>query len=71
MGFISVYGGCISCGRAFTFSPTKVPSVIVKGQREPICRFCVERANPARVAKGLAPIQILPGAYEGDDEGGM
>lgn len=71
MAFMMVMGPCYTCGATITFSPTKVPSVPAKltttGEREPVCRTCIERANPERIAKGLAPIVILPGAYEGDE----
>jgi len=40
-----------------------------KGAREPICRKCVERANPERIANGLPPIVILEGAYEAVEAG--
>jgi hypothetical protein len=68
MGYVSVMGECIGCRRVFSFSPTKVPSVIVNGVREPICEACVIRANPMRQANGLPLIEVKPGAYEPDDE---
>jgi hypothetical protein len=40
------------------------------GARAPICRECVERANPRRIENGLPPIVILEGAYEAV-EGGL
>lgn len=71
MGFMMVMGHCYTCGCLITFSPTKAPSIPANltktGEREPVCRTCVERANPQRIEKGLAPIAILPGAYEGDE----
>jgi len=42
--------------------------VRVNGVREPICRDCVERVNPTRIAKGLEPIVPLPDAYDPIDE---
>lgn len=51
------------------FNPHLVPSIVVNGTREPLCRPCVEAANPRRVARGLAPIAVLPGAYEPAVEG--
>lgn len=62
-----VIGPCIGCGTVFSFSAERVPSITVNGTREPICRSCVEIANPERIKNGLAPIEILPGAYEGDE----
>jgi hypothetical protein len=66
-GFMMVLGPCVGCGRLFTFSAERVPSVIVNGHREPVCQMCVDRANPERIANGLDPIVVLPGAYEGDE----
>lgn len=63
-----ILGTCIGCKRPFTFSPSRVPSVRVNGEREPICRDCVERVNPRRIANGLDPIVPLPGAYDPDPE---
>jgi hypothetical protein len=68
MGHAIAFGNCIGCGRLFSFNPLLVPSVRVNGVREPICRACVEQANPVREAKGLEPITILPGAYDPVDE---
>lgn len=64
MGFMFVIGNCFGCGTRFSFNADKVPSIPINGKREPICETCVERANPQRVANGLAPIVPLPGAYE-------
>jgi Fe-S-cluster-containing dehydrogenase component len=63
MGYVFVMGNCIGCGKPFAFNPHRVPSVRVNGVREPICRVCVERANPLRVAKGLEPIIIFEDSY--------
>lgn len=59
---------CIGCGRVFTYNPHKVPSAVVNGVREPICLDCVTHANPKRIALGLQPIVLLPGAYEPADD---
>jgi hypothetical protein len=67
----SAIGQCYGCKRTFSFNRERVPSIHVnaqgkpdpKGAREPICRECVERANPRRIANGLPPIVILEGAY--------
>lgn len=68
MGFVYIQSACFGCGQVFTYHPNKVPSVRVKGQREPICQACVARVNPTRIANGLEPIVPLPGAYEPADE---
>jgi len=64
MGYAIVWSPCVGCGRVFGFNPHRVPSVPINGVREPICRDCVDRSNPTRIANGLEPIRILPGAYE-------
>jgi hypothetical protein len=64
MTWMSCIGPCISCGRVFSFNPERVPSIRWKGEREPVCRDCIESANVIRVACGLAPHAILPGAYD-------
>lgn len=62
-GYMFVLGTCYGCGRSFTFNPERVPSI----RNEPICRYCVEVANPIRIQNGLNPIVILPGAYEAQE----
>jgi hypothetical protein len=65
MGYMLAMGPCIGCGQVFSFNPDKVPSSrAVTGKREPICQGCVDRINPQRIKNGLAPIVVLPGAYE-------
>jgi hypothetical protein len=63
-GYVFVLGHCISCRQPFTFNPHRVPSLVVNGVREPVCRACIEAANPRRKANGLAEIEIQPDAYE-------
>jgi len=63
------YRPCIGCGQPFSYNPMRVPSSsAVTGKREPICRQCVDRINPARINNGLQPIVPLPDAYEACDE---
>lgn len=68
MGYVHVLSGCYRCKRPFTYNPSRVPSVRVDGVRQPVCLACVEAVNPIRVARGLAPIVPLDGAYEAADE---
>ena len=64
-GFMFVIGHCIACGVYLTFNPHYVPSLIVEGQREPLCRGCHSRWNKIhRVDKGLEPITLHPEAYK-------
>jgi hypothetical protein len=67
MGFMLCTGQCCVCRGLFSFNPSRVPSAVVNGKREPICRACVERANPLREERGLPKINILPGAYEAEE----
>ena len=55
---------CVSCGRTFGFNPVCVPSILINGTRQAICRDCIEIANPRRIANGLEPVEIHPEAYE-------
>jgi hypothetical protein len=64
MGYVTALSACIGCHRPFSYNPHRVPSVAVRGQREPICIDCVIRVNPERVKNGLEPIVPLSGAYE-------
>lgn len=68
MGVAFVMAPCFGCKQPFGFNPHLVPSIVVGGQREPICASCVAIANPRRVAFDLAPIVVLPGAYEPIEE---
>lgn len=64
-GYVFCMGGCIACGRLFTFNPNSVPSTsAITGTREPICQPCMGTINAKRVTLGLAPFPILPDAYE-------
>jgi hypothetical protein len=70
-GFAFVIGCCFSCGRTFTFNPHKVPSIRVGGEREPICRACMDDLNRRRVRLGMAPEPIQPDAYDPIPEGDL
>jgi len=65
MGFMFAVGECGACGKRFSFNPDLVPSVRdSEGVKQPICKDCIDRANPERIRRGLNPITPLPGAYE-------
>ena len=68
-GYVFAMGACVACRQPFTFNPVRVPSLTWNGTRQPICRACVERINPKRIANGVPPIEPLPGAYEECEEG--
>lgn len=62
-----VIGYCFGCKNMFTFNAERVPSIPINGVREPVCETCVQRVNPMRIANGLDPIIVLPGAYEPEE----
>lgn len=68
MGYFMVIGSCIVCKHTMAFNPNRVPSIRIKGVREPVCRRCIELANPQRKALGLEEFVIHPDAYEPADE---
>jgi hypothetical protein len=68
MGYVSAMSPCFGCSRLFSFNPMHVPSIIVNGRREPVCRSCVDRVNPMRKANGLPPIVPMHDAYDACDE---
>jgi hypothetical protein len=72
MGYCFCTSACYCCGRIFTYNPVRVPSVPAHltrtGTKEPVCRHCIEAANPKRIANGLEPIVPAPDAYEPVDE---
>jgi hypothetical protein len=62
-------GRCCACGRTVSFNPLRVPSLVVNGRREPLCRFCFHRWNEIhRISKGLKPEPLAPDAYQPIDE---
>jgi len=64
MGYALMFGSCINCRKVFGFNPNRVPSIRMNGVREPVCRECIERANPMRKQAGLPEFAIHPDAYE-------
>ncbi len=65
---MSVICTCCGCGQPMNCNPHRVPSLRIDGHREPVCRNCVEKVNPMRIANGLDPIEIHPDAYEAISE---
>lgn len=69
MGYAFMTGPCVVCGSIFSFNPVRVPSVRdSNGERQQVCRSCVESANHIRKERGLEPFPIFPDAYEACDE---
>ena len=65
MAYVTVTGSCFACKKLFCFHPNKVVSL----NGEPICKECVDKANPIRKEKGLPPITYASDAYQsGQDE---
>ncbi len=64
MGYMITTSNCVACNSLITFNPDHVPSLVVNGQREPLCRSCHGRWNEIhRTSKGLEPIPIHAEAY--------
>lgn len=55
MGYAIVLAQCALCHKMFGFNPHRVPSVIIKDKREPVCKECHTTANQLRVAAGVPP----------------
>ena len=62
--FAMCFSNCFACKRVFGFNPNTVPAL--NGQ--PICKNCVDLANPRRKANGLAPIHYDNETYAPIDE---
>ena len=71
MAYVMVISPCYGCGAPISYNPHKVPSIRVNGVREPICKGCVERVNPMRIANGLEPIVPAHDAYEAANESSL
>lgn len=65
MGYAIMMGHCIACKNPISFNPTKVPSLMIDGKRQPICKRCADRWNELHPE---AARPILDGAYEHFDE---
>jgi hypothetical protein len=70
MGVVFMFAACFRCGAMFSSNPLKVPSVRdpKTGQKEPLCRPCVEWANTERAKRGLDTWSNLDEAYGAADE---
>ena len=40
-----MYGICCACQRTIAFNPNAVPSLMVNGVSEPLCKSCAEKWN--------------------------
>ena len=68
MGYALAFGLCAQCKQPFGFNPVRVPSVRVNGEKEPVCKLCIDRANPIRKERGLPEFTVHPDAYEPVEE---
>ena len=53
MGYAFMVGTCVGCKRTISFNPSKVPSIIVGGVKEPICAPCIKEVNKAKAEQGI------------------
>ena len=68
MAFMFAMGYCVACRKLINFNPMCVPSLIVNGNREPLCRDCADEWNRIhRTSNGLSPVAIHPNAYEAEE----
>jgi hypothetical protein len=68
MPFMFVVGSCVACHAMITFNPHHVPSLRVRGEREPLCKSCFARWNKIhRTSQGLEPLPLHPEAYESEE----
>ena len=63
-GYVMAFGRCCGCDLPMTFHPNKVPSLRVNGEREPVCRACMDALNADLEQNGLPPHAIDPEAYK-------
>jgi len=64
MSYMFVMGNCCNCGGLFSFHPDFVPSLRVKGEKQPVCGTCIAGANEQRVEMGMPPFEVHSEAYE-------
>lgn len=64
MGWMLCHSACCNCGRIFSYNPNRVPSIRINGEREAVCRECVEMANSRRTKLGHELISVHPDAYD-------
>lgn len=70
MGYAIATSNCFGCGKIFSYNPKAVPSIRdpKTGEKEPVCRACIDKVNPRRIANGLEPIVPAPNAYDPIEE---
>ena len=66
--YVTCYAPCILCGQPFSFNPVHVPSIRVRGVKQPLCEGCVPPVNAFRISRGLPAIEPHPDAYEPCEE---
>ena len=68
MGYVMVAALCCSCGQLVIFNPNKVPSVRIRGEKQPLCKKCVDLVNEKRKLIKMPLFKIDPEAYEPANE---
>lgn len=58
------FGCCCNCGQPFAFNPMRVPSIIIDGTREPVCRDCMDAVNAERKQLNMPLIPVAADAYD-------
>jgi hypothetical protein len=65
MGYALMFVECCNCNKSFGCNPHKVPSLMLGGRRQPLCKECANRWNELH-PENTRPIQ--EGAYSFFDE---
>lgn len=67
--FAIVHCPCANCRAIIAVNPVHCPSLVVNGERRPLCPACFDRWNHIhKTSKGLAPVALHPDAYKAIDE---
>ena len=66
-GHMFMVASCCSCRAVVFCNPERVPSLVIEGVREPLCRSCFDLWNDIhRTSKGLEPVALDPAAYDAE-----
>jgi hypothetical protein len=68
MGYALVISPCFGCNRTFSYHPSYVPAIRIKGIKQPVCQSCMDAANAKRKEMGMEPHPIHRRAYDVAEE---
>ena len=65
MTYAVMMSPCLTCGRIFGYNPHRVPSLLINGERQPVCLPCIDQENRRRQLVGQDLLaDPHPDAYE-------